>query len=82
MKTAKWKVNTPQLLQEIATNNTVSILKVPLNIFQSLLSCVAKESIRVDDKEFNKLMIRLALYDNCTPNKTKEYKQNMEYLES
>lgn len=59
----KWKVNTPGLLQEIGLNQSLSILKIPLNIFQNLLAQVAIRALEINDKELNDLMYRLALHE-------------------
>lgn len=60
-----WKVDTPALLQEIANNAGQSVLRQPLTIFQSILAQVAKRAIELDDKELNKLMIRLGLFEGA-----------------
>ena len=75
----KWKVDTTRLLKEIADNAigiNSGVLKIPLNIFQSLLGEVAERAIELNDKKLNKLMIRLALYDMT------DRKKMMDYLKS
>lgn len=66
-KSLNWRVNTPQLLREVLGNNGVAILNVPLQIFADLLAEVADNAIRINDKELNKLMLRLALYEDGDP---------------
>lgn len=70
-----WKVDTPALLAELcnAISRDGGILKIPLNIFQGLLAQVALRAIELDDKEMNKLMIRLALYENPHSKETLGY---------
>lgn len=59
----KWKVDSPALLQEIASNHGVAILKIPLNIFQSILAEVAERATEINDPILNELMIDLNLYE-------------------
>jgi hypothetical protein len=73
----KWKVDVPNLLQEIMSNEGTAILRIPLNIFQMILMQVAKRAIELNDKELNKLMIRLALYDGVHTDK-----EILKYLKS
>jgi len=54
----------------------MGVLKVPLNIFQNLLGQVAQRAIEINDKELNKLMIRLALYDDVHSHEVREYLQS------
>ncbi len=75
----KWKVDTCALLKEIADNVigiNGGVLKIPLNIFKSLLWEVAERAIELNDKKLNKLMIRLSLYDMSNR------KEMMDYLKS
>jgi len=76
-----WRVNTSQLLEEITKNKGASQLVIPLRIFNSILAEIAKRAIELDDKEMNKLMLRLSLYEVSNP-KSKEYnpKTVTEYL--
>ncbi len=78
-----WKVHASQLLDEIAKNDDMAVLIAPLNIFKGLLRQVAERAIQINDKELNKLMIRLALYEQADP-LSEEYNEKMvnEYLES
>ena len=81
MSTLEWKVNTPQLLQEIAGNNNMWVLHAPLQILQTLLTKVAIRAIELDDVELNKLMLRLSLYEVANP-KSDTFNQDFieEYL--
>jgi hypothetical protein len=63
----RWRVNTPQLLKEIAENNGVAILKIPLNVFQSILAEVAERASELNDPKMNALMCRLAMYSVSDP---------------
>jgi hypothetical protein len=64
---ADWKVNTPNLLKEILSNNETAILRIPLQIFGNLLIDVAKRASELNDKKLNSLMARLALYEITDP---------------
>lgn len=65
----KFRVNTHQLLVEITTSlpRNSGILEKPINIFRSLLAAVADRAAEIDDRELNKLMLRLGLYEVCNP---------------
>ena len=63
----QWKVNTPSLLQEILTNNHVSILNIPINILARLLADVATRASELNDDKLNALMCRLVLYEISDP---------------
>lgn len=63
----KWRCNTMGLLNEIAGNNGVAILKVPLNIFKNILGEVAERALELNDHKLNQLMCRLALYEESDP---------------
>ena len=62
-----WRCNTPQLLQEIATNPQCWILQKPLQIFGNMLYQVAKRAQELNDPQLNQLMLRLALYEQGDP---------------
>lgn len=59
----EWKCHTPNLLNEILSNNGTGALQKPLNIFGKLLAEVAERAAKIDDPELNLLMLRLTLYD-------------------
>jgi hypothetical protein len=79
----QWKVNTNGLMNEVMTCQGASILYIPLKIFLGLLADVAKRASELNDKELNKLMLRLALYDISNP-KSKSFDQDAveKYLNS
>lgn len=62
----QFNIDTCAFLTEIvecALRENQGILKVPLNIFQSLLCQVAERAIEIDDPKMNILMLRLGLYE-------------------
>lgn len=71
-ETLRWKVNTPQLLKEIMSNNGMSILYVPINIYKELLSELVERAIELNDPKLNALMCQMALYEVSDPY-SKEY---------
>ena len=78
-KKLKWSINTPQLLEEVLNNEGASVLSNPMRLLMNILGEVANRAIELDDTKLNVLMIRLALYENCTPS-DKGYKENMDYV--
>lgn len=63
-----WRVNTPQLIAEIANNNSqMSMLRAGLQIFMGLLAEVGECASRINDDELNGLMCRLAIYEISDP---------------
>jgi len=64
---AQWKTNTPALLAEIMSNNGMTALYRPLQIFGRMLAEVADEAARINDPELNAVMMRLALYEVGDP---------------
>lgn len=66
-KKVYWKVNTPQLLKEIMSNNGVGILSKPLTIFGRLLAEVGERASELNDPKLNALMCRLAIYEESDP---------------
>lgn len=69
-KLLPWKVNTPQLLEEILTNKECWILQKPLTIFKGILVQLSQRAIELDDLELHAIMIRLGLYEICNPRST------------
>ena len=61
-----FRVDTPQLLKEIAQNNGVSALKVPLNVLQHWLGRLSERAIELDDPELNIIMLSMALYEGTS----------------
>jgi len=64
---AEWKVHTSRLLQEIGINPNMGALRIPMNLFQRILIEVAARAIEIDDDKMNRLMMRLALYEQGDP---------------
>lgn len=62
-----WRVHTPNLLKEILNNPGTAILSKPLAIFGRILADVGERAAIINDKELNKLMIRLAIYSVADP---------------
>lgn len=64
-----WRVNTPNLLQELnnVSNNGLGILTTPIKIFGSLLCRVAERASQLNDPAMNALMASLALYEVADP---------------
>lgn len=59
-----WKVNTPGLLAEIGNCcRDATALKIPLNMFQSMIRALAEYAAGKDDPELNIHMLRLGLYE-------------------
>lgn len=65
----QWRINLPSLLQEIIECwwPWTSIMRVPFNILRSILNDIALRASELNDKELNKLMMRLALYEVADP---------------
>jgi hypothetical protein len=66
-KNPKWRVHTSGLLKEIANNNVMAIIQIPLQIFGLLLMEVGKEAARINDEKLNELMMRLTIYSEADP---------------
>ena len=63
-----WRINTPNLLQEILDGNPSAwILNVPINMLGKLLAEVADRAAELNDPKLNALMLRLALYEAGDP---------------
>lgn len=62
-----FRVHIPNLLGEILTNQSCSILAIPLNVTARLLMGVADRARELDDPELNKLMLKLTLYSIADP---------------
>lgn len=62
-----WRVNTPQLLQELGSNPGMGILRMPLHIFSQLLFSVGERASELNDPRLNELMARLAIYAVADP---------------
>lgn len=62
-----WKVHTPNLLQEVLSNNETQMLLRPLQMLGKLLHDVATRASQLNDSELNKLMLQLTLYEVADP---------------
>lgn len=91
-KKMHFRVDTPQLLKEIADAGLVQnagVLFIPLNVLKSFLSQVADRCSEINDPILNRLMFDMNLYELPSPT-TKEYndimnilyKKEKEYLKS
>jgi len=63
----QWRVNTPQLLKEVISNNETQCLGKPLAIFASILAEVGDRASEINDAKLNALMCRLAIYEISDP---------------
>lgn len=63
----QWRVNTPQLLNELMTNHGMAIMHKPLSIFGRLLAEVGERAAELNDPQLNALMCRLAIYEVADP---------------
>ena len=64
---ARWRVHTPNLLDEIINGSGMGIYKQPIGIFGTILAEVGERAARINDPELNALMIRLAIYSIADP---------------
>jgi hypothetical protein len=71
-----WRVNTPQLLKEILSNNETQPLNKPIAIFGRVLAEVAERAAELNDDKLNALMCRLAMYEVADPY-SKEYDSDL-----
>lgn len=62
-----WRVHTPNLLREVLSNPSASILSQPINIFGNLLHEVGARAAKLNDPILNELMCRLTLYSVADP---------------
>jgi len=69
-----WRCDTHNLLKEILEHNKgMAIMKIPINIFQSLLAKVGERASEINDKKLNQLMGRLTIYAVCDPSQKEDY---------
>lgn len=78
-----WKVHVHDLFKETLANPECYALKIPLKILMDILAQVAQRATEINDKELNKLMMRLSLYAVSDPHDP-EYNPEMvsKYLTS
>lgn len=62
-----WKVNVHGLFKEILSNSNMTVMNVPLQIFQDILAQVASRAIILNDAKLNQLMLKLSLYEISNP---------------
>lgn len=62
-KTLSFKVHTANLLNEIADSSNAGVLKIPLNVFRTLLCKVSERASQLNDPILNDLMCDLTLYE-------------------
>lgn len=84
-QTLLWKVSTTGLFKEILVNidpKSKASLAIPIDIFLKLLAQVGTRAAEINDKELNKLMMRLGLYSISNPDDP-EYNPKLvsEYLD-
>ena len=61
-------MQTANLLNEILnSNDKMAIFNQPIHILGVLLGQVADRASEINDKELNKLMLRLGLFDEANP---------------
>jgi len=64
----QWKVHVPCLLEEIAgAGGLGGVFRVPLNVLRILLGRVADRAAEINDPKLNRLMCRMALYNQADP---------------
>lgn len=63
----EWKIHVPNLLGEILSNPTTSILTAPLKILAMKLEDVAARAIELDDAKLLKLCCDLCLFEESDP---------------
>ena len=64
--TFDFRIDTNQFLNEIADcaiPQSMGVLKIPLNIFKSLLAQTAQRATEINDPQLNILMLKLGLYE-------------------
>lgn len=67
-KEVYWRMQTANLLNEILNSNEkMAIFSLPIHILGVLLGKVADRASQLEDKELNKLMLRLGLYNQANP---------------
>lgn len=63
-----WRVNTVSMFKEMVNNNPgMGIFKSPINILGQILAQVSNRAIELNDPKLNRLMCRLALYEQSDP---------------
>lgn len=70
-KKLEFDSNLPGLLDEVLSNQTCAILKLPVNITKGILAELAQLAIEIDNDRLHIMMLRLGLYE-CTASKRVE----------
>jgi len=64
----EFKVNTMSFLKEVFEHNhSMSVFKIPANVFKDLLVQIAYRASQLNDDNLNALMAQLALYAVADP---------------
>lgn len=64
--------NLPGLLDEVLSNQTCAILKLPINLTKGILAELAQLALEIDDDRLHIMMLRLGLYE-CTARERVEH---------
>ena len=59
----QFDANLPGLLNEVLSNQTCAILKIPIRITKGILAELAQTAIEINDDRLHLCMLRLGLYD-------------------
>jgi len=62
-KMERFDANLPGLLNEVLSNQSCAILKLPVWITKGILAELAQLAIEIDDDRLHVMMLRLGLYD-------------------
>ena len=62
-KKLQFDANLPGLLDEVLSNQTCAILKIPVKITKGILAELAQTAIEIDDDRLHLCMLRLGLYE-------------------
>lgn len=72
--------NLPGLLDEVLSNRTCAILKLPINITKGILAELAQLAIEIDDDRLHIMMLRLGLYECSASERIKKIKELKEKI--
>lgn len=65
----------PNLLDEVLSNPSASILAIPIQITKGILAELAQLAIEIDDDRLHIMMLRLGLYEVAAVERVKEIKR-------
>lgn len=74
--------NLPGLLDEVLSNQTCAILKLPINITKGILAELAQLAIEIDDDRLHIMMLRLGLYECSARERNEKIKQLKEKVKT